>query len=115
MRGAAYLVLIAGAIWLWGFPAATLPYYLMVGLHPLLGVAVLIAGWFDLRAWLAGTWSTRGIALLHIVTALTGLVILVVGATTPYRNLVSAHSVMGALAAAWLGRTRLIDNIPLHD
>lgn len=107
MLGVAYLLLVLSSAWLWGFPAATLPYYVNVGIHPLLGLALLVLG----RRWLVDWWK-RGpvgvsVTVLHVVTAGLGLVILVVGATTRFRPLVLAHAAAGVLAVGLFGVTLL--------
>ena len=99
LLGSTYLLLVLGAIWLWGFPSATLAYYVNVAAHPALGLAALAVGW----RWLAHAWRSGGpgpaLVVVHAAAAVLGLLILVVGATSGQRVLVAGHAAAGAAGA----------------
>jgi tetratricopeptide (TPR) repeat protein len=93
----ALAALLLNSAWLWAFADASFWYYLNVAMHPLLGIVLAIV-------------FVRRAPLLVAAPLLTGLVLLVVGATRPYYGLVSAHIVVSvvALAAALVAlRSRL--------
>lgn len=100
--GAGYVLLLLSSIWLWGFPSATLTYYLNVAIHPLLGLGLLALGWRTLSR----LWTPSGVGgyvvAAHGVAAILGVAILFVGATARYRSLVALHVIAGAVAVLLL-------------
>lgn len=101
--GAGYVLLVLSSIWLGGFPNATLPYFVNVAVHPLLGLALCVVGWRAL--W--RLWTPRGlggyVVGAHGLAAILGIAILIVGATTRFRYLVALHAIAGALAVLLVG------------
>jgi tetratricopeptide (TPR) repeat protein len=112
---AGFLALLLNSAYLWAFADPTLWYFAQVALHPLMGVA-LVAGlmWrrsLDLQdrgerqggsedpRYIRGWLGIAGLAMSAVGLAL-GLAVLVLGATTPHRVLVSAHVAASALGAA---------------
>ena len=83
----ALAALLLNSAWLWAFADASFWYYLNVAMHPLLGIVLAIV-------------FVRRAPLLVAAPLLTGLVLLVVGATRPYYGLVSAHIVVSVVAVA---------------
>ncbi|MGE3510264.1 MAG: tetratricopeptide repeat protein [Vicinamibacterales bacterium] len=94
--------LVVNAAYLYGFPSATLAYYLNVALHPLLGVALVALA--ARRHWSWASRSAAGVATGVLVAAVlvTGLIIAFVGATRANAVFVTVHTLTGAVATAWL-------------
>ena len=87
----AFAAVLLNAAWLWAFADASPWYYTNVVLHPLLGLAVAFAATRHVsRRMLASNWRamTAGCFAAGLIT---GLAVLVVGATRPYYRLVLAH------------------------
>src|SRR3954464_11418717 len=98
-----FLVLLANSAYLWAFAEPTLPYFIQVGLHPVLGLA-LAAGalWLIIKRGISATrLLVTGLGLSAAGLAL-GVAVLLLGATTPYRRLVLGHVASSALGAAVL-------------
>ena len=74
-----------------------------VAIHPLLGLTLAAATVWLLvrRRFSPGALGQAALAILGAGLAL-GIVVLVVGATTPYRRLVDAHVAVSAVGAALL-------------
>ena len=109
LLAAGFVVLLVNSAYLFGFPSATLEYYLNVALHPLLGlVLAVLAVRVLLRLFASGAAGALAVLLLVIGLA-TGIWIVFVGATRPHATLVTAHVAAGAagalLVAASLVRT----------
>lgn len=98
-----FIVLLLNAAYLWAFADPTLWYYLQVALHPILGV-LLAAGvvWSVIPGpWGRGLLGRAGLGVSAAGLA-AGLVILVTGATTPYRTIVDAHVAASSAGALLL-------------
>ncbi len=89
------------------FPTASLWYFANVVLHPLLGLAlaVTLGRAAQQKGWLKGRrLGLEGVSLASLAIGLvTGLVILVVGATGATRPLLAAHIATAGLGALLLG------------
>jgi hypothetical protein len=104
------LTLVLTGLYLYGFPAAILPYAVAIIAHAILGIglAVLLVP-PALRGFAGRTLEERAAWLLILLGAALGLVLIKTGGTLPYHPVVVAHlglSAIGAgmLLAAWLGR-----------
>ncbi len=88
------IALLLNTVYLVAFPTASLVYFTNVLLHPVLGLAVVIAIAIEARHhdWTIGPVLRAGIAT-SAIAVLAGLAIAVVGATTNTRLLVYAHVV----------------------
>ena len=83
--------LLLNSAWLWAFADASPWYYANVALHPVLGIALAIALLGRARRF-AGASPLRAATAASLATAaVTGVAILVLGATRPYYALVIAH------------------------
>ena len=109
-----YFALLLNSAYIKSFADPTLWYFLQIALHPLLGLGlagVLIVPLLRRR------WTLGGMGLTTIVVSaiglLLGVVILVLGATTPHRMLVNAHVATSGAGAAllfaylWIAAPRL--------
>ena len=85
----ALVALLLNSAWLWGFADASFWYYLNVALHPLLGVALAIA-------------LARQAPAIAAVWLISGMPVLLLGATRPHYPLVAAHVLVCAIAAGVL-------------
>jgi tetratricopeptide (TPR) repeat protein len=97
---AAFVLLLLNAIYLKGFPAPSLWYYINVAIHPLLGIALAVAAFVILRQQLprsVSAWLVTGLVGLSLVT---GLAILMLGATRSQTVLVLGHVVVSGLGSA---------------
>jgi hypothetical protein len=100
---AAFTVLLANAAYLWAFAEPSLFYFLNVALHVVLGIALtIVAGWYLFVRRPASTAWMRFVFMLLAAAALTGLVLTVTGATTPYRRILEAHVLVAAAGSILL-------------
>src|SRR5262245_42133438 len=100
---AGFIVLLLNSVYLWAFADPTLWYFVQVALHPFLGLAlgIAVAVMLVRRRWAPGWLAVSGLVLSGFGLAL-GLGVLALGATTPYRMLVNAHSGTSSAGAALL-------------
>lgn len=93
---AAFAALLLNSAYLAAFADPSLWYFTNVALHPLLGLALAAGTLLAVRRWwgalVRSTVAAAGAAALALGTIL-GLVVLVVGATRPYRPILYAHIV----------------------
>ena len=104
---AGFIALLLNSAYLIAFPRASLPYYVQVGLHPLLGIALalaLIPGRLR-REWTTGPLALTGLGALSIGLVL-GLTVVVLGATRQYAMVLQAH-----IASSVLGATLLLTHV----
>jgi tetratricopeptide (TPR) repeat protein len=99
---AAFVLLILNSAYLWARADPTIPYYLNVALHPLLGLALTA-----LALWHSGAgWKATPLRVLTSVTlaatAALGIAVLVLGATRPYYSVVLAHVAIAVAGVAFL-------------
>ena len=97
------IALLLNSAYLVAAPSASLPYYLHVGLHPLLGLSLALALVPRLfrREWATGPLAAIGLGALA-VGLLLGLMVVVLGATRQYALVLHAHIAASALGAALL-------------
>ena len=99
---AGFVALLLNAAYLWAFADPTLPYFVQVAAHPLLGLMLAAAVWLGL----AGRFSPSTLGQTGLVISgagiMLGIAVLVLGATTPYRLLVGAHVAVSAVGAGML-------------
>ena len=97
------VALLLNSAYLVAVPSASLPYYVQVGLHPLLGISLalaLVPRRFR-REWATGPLAATGLGVLA-VGLLLGLMVVVLGATRQYAPVLHAHIAASALGAALL-------------
>src|SRR5262245_63013098 len=81
------VALLLNSAWLWAFPDASFWYYLNVVVHPLLGIALAFVLVRRAPGWVAAP-------------VLSGVAVLLLGATRPHYLLVTIHVVVSALTIA---------------
>src|SRR5512138_276129 len=81
------VALLLNSAWLWAFADASFWYYLNVVIHPLLGIALAVMLARRAPGWVAAP-------------ALTGVAVLLLGATRPHYLLVTTHVVVSGLTVA---------------
>ncbi len=104
----AFVLLLINSAYLAAFATPSLFYFSNVILHIVLGTALAVAG---ARLWVTRVWRPRRAtpvltigAVLLAFAAVSGLVLVVIGATRPHRWLLVAHIATAVLGAAvWLG------------
>ena len=95
-------LLLTGAV-LFGRDDPTITYVLVVLGHWAVGIAsCVLLGRRVARGVLRGSVGKRGVTAVVALAGLSGLAIAVLGATTPYRDLVNVHTVAGIGAAVLL-------------
>jgi Tfp pilus assembly protein PilF len=90
-----FFLLLLNSAYLRFFSEPTLPYFVQVAVHPVLGIALAAAA-----ARTIAMHATRLPRALLGLGLVLGLVVLIVGATTPHRVLVNAHVTVSATGAA---------------
>src|SRR6516164_9441241 len=90
-----FLLLLLNSAYLRFFSEPTLSYFVQVAVHTVLGIACAVVA--DRAMAPQGTRLPRALLGLGLVL---GVVVLLVGATTPHRILVNAHVTVSALGAA---------------
>ena len=98
---AGFVALLLNSAYLVAAPSASLPYYVQVGLHPLLGIALALAfaSRRTRRRWAAEPLGVTGLGVLA-VGLLLGLTVVALGASRQYAPVLYAHittSLVGAL------------------
>ena len=100
---AGFVVLLVSSAYLYGFPSATLGYYVNVALHPLLGLALAVLARRALAQFIrSGVIGFVGTTLLAL-GLVTGIGILFVGATRSQAMLVATHAGSAAVGSWILG------------
>jgi tetratricopeptide (TPR) repeat protein len=100
---AGFVVLLANSAYLVTRADPTLFYFANVGLHPVLGLLL----WAGLASHLRRGWGSLGAlakaaSVLLVASATLGAVLMVTGATRPYRALLVTHVVLATAGAALL-------------
>ena len=97
------VALLLNSAYLVAAPSASLWYYLHVGLHPLLGVALALAlvPHVRRREWATGPLAATGLGALA-VGLLLGVTVVVLGATRQHALLLQAHVATSAVGAGLL-------------
>ena len=85
----ALVALLLNSAWLWAFADASFWYYLNVALHPLLGLAVAVV-------------LARRAPAIAAVWLMSGIPVVLVGATRPHYAVVIAHALVATIAAGVL-------------
>ena len=103
LAGVACVALLLNSAWLWAFADPSFWYYANVAVHPLLGI---VAAWIvvlRVRRW--RLTSPGGVAAMMLLTTglVTGLLVLIAGATRPHYTAVLAHLVTSAAGVVLLG------------
>ena len=105
---AGLLALLLNAAYLWAFADPTLWYFVQVAVHPLLGLALGALLWLRPAHRSGPDAAGRAGLLISGAGLALGIAVLVLGATTPHRLLVTAHVAVSAAGAAllmlWLWR-----------
>jgi Tfp pilus assembly protein PilF len=98
---AVFLLLVLNSAYLAARADATLPYYVNVALHPLLALALLVLlGQRRRDLWRAAPVYFRAALALLVAGGAFGAVLLITGATRPYRFIVAAHVTLTVLGTA---------------
>lgn len=106
LSGAAFLVLLLNAGWLWAFPSADVFYLANVLLHIALGLGLAAGLWLSGRAAFRRARADWRTATAFSVCAALGAALCVVGATRPHLAIVAAHAACGFGGAALLAVLR---------
>lgn len=106
LAGIAFLLLILNSGWLWAFPSADVFYVGGVLLHVVAGIALAAGLWFSGSAVFRRARADRKLAAALSVCAVLGLLLCVIGATTPHLTVVGVHAACGfagalLLAVSW--------------
>jgi len=98
-----YLAFLLNAAYLGGSASPSLWYFINVAVHPVLGLALaaVLALRAPLRRWFPGLLGAAGIAGLA-AGLLLGLVVFVIGATSPHRLILYAHVGLSVAGSALL-------------
>src|SRR5579864_5612318 len=91
---AGFLLLLINSAYLRFFSDPTLWYFIHVAVHPVLGIGLAAAA-----VWAGVPRGARPARILLGLGLVLGLVILIVGATTPHKSLVNTHAAVSALGA----------------
>ena len=109
LAGIAFLLLILNSGWLWAFPSADIFYVGGVLLHVIAGIALAVGLWFSGIALFRRARADRRLSVALSACAVLGLVLCVIGATTPHLTVVGVHAACGfagalLLAVSWRDR-----------
>src|SRR4051812_38849931 len=93
-----FLALLLNSAYLWAFADPTVWYFVQVGLHPVLGL-VLAAGvvWSAIRYRFSADTILRAGLAVSAAGLVLGVAVIMLGATTPFRRLLSAHVAISTL------------------
>jgi tetratricopeptide (TPR) repeat protein len=103
LLAAGFVVLLVNSAYLFGFPSATLLYYLNVALHPLLGLALAVLAIRVLARYFTSGLAGGVATTLFAAGLVTGIWIMFVGATRSHATLVAAHVAVAAAGSVILG------------
>ena len=109
LAGVAFLLLVLNSGWLWAFPSADIFYVAGVLLHVIAGIALAAGLWFSGTAVFRRARADRRLVAALSACAVLGLVLCVIGATTPHLTVVGVHAACGfagalLLAVSWRDR-----------
>ena len=102
LAGVAFLLLVLNSGWLWAFPSADIFYVGGVLLHVIAGIALVVGLWFSGSAVFRRARADRRLAVALSACAVLGLVLCVIGATTPHLTVVVVHAACGFAGALLL-------------
>ncbi|MGE3707476.1 MAG: multiheme c-type cytochrome, partial [Vicinamibacterales bacterium] len=103
LLAAGFVLLLLNSAYLFGFPSATLHYYVNVAVHPLLGLALAVLAARHLSRFARSSLLGAVATALLVAGLVTGVWILFVGATRDRALLVGVHVGVAAAGAVLLG------------